>query len=258
RSKVLRKLTPIAAFVLLSPHAHATVGAITPFTSYEAEAGTIGGGATTVSLIALPTNQYSSAELEASGHAYVRLDTTGEYVEWTNSTGQNITAVNVRECIPDAPTGGGITATLNLYVDGNFRQSLNLNSMQTWLYENATNYNGNDQEPTHGSPRVFFDDVHTFITGAGVAPGSTLRLQKDATNSAQFYYIDVVDLEAPPPALTQPANSLSITSYGAVANDTNTDNSTAIQNCINAAQSQGKSVWIPSGTFYVRTQGGLN
>jgi hypothetical protein len=147
---------------------------------------------------------------------------------------------------------------LNLYVDGTFRQSLSLNSMQTWLYENATNYNGNDQNPTHGSPRVFFDDVHTFIGGLAVAPGSTIRLQKDATNSATFYYIDVVELEAPPAPLTQPANSLSIVSYGAIANDTNTDNSTAIQNCINAAQAQGKSVWIPSGTFYVRTQGGLN
>jgi hypothetical protein len=244
--------------VLLAGRAHANVGALTPFTSYEAEAARIGGGATVVSLTSAPTTQYSSPDLEASGHAYVLLNATGEYVEWTNNTGQNITAINVRECIPDAPAGGGITATLNLYVDGAFRQSLNLNSMQTWLYENSTNYNGNDQDPTHGSPRVFWDDVHTFITGAAVAPGSTIRLQQDATNMAPFYYIDVVDLEAPPPPLTQPTNSLSIASYGAVANDTNTDNSTAIQNCINAAQSQSKSVWIPSGTFHVKTQGGLN
>jgi len=144
----------VSVLLISAGRAHATVGAITSFTSYEAEAGTIGGGATIASLTAPPTNQYSSAELEASGHAYVRLDTTGEYVEWTNTTGQNITAINVRECIPDGPTGGGITATLNLYVDGTFRQSLNLNSMQTWLYENTTNYNGNDQDPTHGSPRV--------------------------------------------------------------------------------------------------------
>jgi len=31
---------------------------------------------------------------------------------------QAVSFVNVRVSIPDAPTGGGITATLNLYVDG--------------------------------------------------------------------------------------------------------------------------------------------
>jgi hypothetical protein len=50
-------------------------------------------------------------------------------------------------------------------------------------------------------------------------------------------------------AATQPANSLSILDYGASTGSAN--NTTAIQNCINAAQSQGKGVWIPSGTFKV-------
>ncbi|WP_150107220.1 carbohydrate-binding protein [Pedosphaera parvula] len=236
---------------------YAIVGATTPFISFEAEAGTFGGGAAIVSLVSPPTTPYSSPQLEASGHAYVQLTATGQYVEWVNNTGQSITAINVRESIPDAPNGGGITATLNLYVNGVFRQSLNLNSMQTWLYENSTNYNGNDQNPADGSPRVFFDDVHTFIAGGAVTPGSTIRLQKDSTNSAAFYYIDVVDLETPPAALTQPANSLSISAYNAIANNSSVDNSAAIQNCINDAQTQGKSVWIPAGTYYVRTMGGL-
>jgi fibronectin type 3 domain-containing protein len=251
----------LAGIVLLllgvGTNTHATVGATTPFISYEAEAGTCGGGAVVVSLTSPPTTQYSSPQLEASGHAYVQLAGTGQYVQWTNNTGQNITAINVRECIPDAPTGGGMTATLDFYVDGVFRQALNLNSMQTWLYENSTNYNGNDQDPTHGSPRVFFDEVHTFITGAAVAPGSIIRLQQDSTNNAAFYYIDVIDLESPPAALSQPANSLSITTYGAVANNISVDSTTAIQNCINAAQSQGKSVWIPPGTYYLNTTKGL-
>src|SRR4030095_9263463 len=101
------------------------VGAITPFTSIEAESGRLGGGATMRYLTNAPTTQYSSAELEASGHAYVRLDATGEYAEWTNSTGQAVTFVNLRYSIPDATNGGGISATLDLYVDGVFRQSLN-------------------------------------------------------------------------------------------------------------------------------------
>jgi hypothetical protein len=51
----------------------------------------------------------------------------------------------VRAAIPDAPNGGGITATLDPYVNGVLRQALNMNSMQSWQYEGNNNYNGNDQ-----------------------------------------------------------------------------------------------------------------
>ena len=234
-----------------------TAGATTPFISFEAEKGAVGGGAAIVSLTSAPTTQYSSPELESSGHAYVRLNATGQYVEWVNTTGKDITAINVRASIPDAPTGGGLTATLDLLVNGTFRQALNLTSKQTWGYEGNNHYNNESQSPADGNPRTFFDDAHTFITGAAVAPGGTIRLQKSSANTAAFYYIDVVDLEAPPAALTQPANSLSITAYGAVANNSGVDSGPAIQSCINAAEAQGKSVWIPAGTFYVKSTGGL-
>ena len=237
--------------------AQAAVGATTPFISVEAESGRLGGGAELHYLTNAPTTEYSSPELEASGHAYVRLAGTGQYVEWTNNTGQPVTFINVRYSIPDAPGGGGITATLDLYIDGNFRQALSLNSKQTWLYENSSTYGGNDQNPADGNPRVFFDDTHAFITGEAVAPGSVIRLQQDATNTATFYHIDVVDLENPPAPLSQPPNSLSITSFGAVGNSTNADSTSAIQNCINTAGTQGKSVWIPPGTFYLKTITGL-
>jgi len=53
-------------------------------------------------------------------------------------------------------------------------------------------------------------------------------------------------------AQSQPPNTLSILSYGASTGSS--DNTANIQNCINAAQSQGKGVWIPSGTFKVTGQ----
>jgi Carbohydrate binding module (family 6) len=115
--------------------------------------------------------------------------------------------------------------------------------MQTWVYETSSNYNAMNQAPSSGSPRVFWDEAPTFVSGAAIAPGSTITIQEDSSNTATFYWIDCIDLEAPLP-LTQPANSISITSYGAVANNTSIDNTTAIQNCFNAAQSQGKAVWI--------------
>jgi hypothetical protein len=40
--------------------------------------------------------------------------------------------VDIRASIPDSTTGGGMTATLDLYVNGAFRQAINMNSIQTW------------------------------------------------------------------------------------------------------------------------------
>ena len=235
------------------------VGAITPFTSYEAESGLLGGSAKIVALTSAPTTPYSSPVLEASGHAYAQLTNTGDFITWTNTTGGNLTAINLRSCIPDAPTGGGITNTIDLYINGIFRQALSVNSAQSYCYE-GTNYNGQaDKNPADGNPRGFWNDTHTFITNTPVAPGDTITLQKDAGNTAAFYYIDVVDLENPPLPLAQPTNSLSILAYGAVSNNPAVDNTTAINNCFLAAQSQGKSAWIPPGIYYFSAiHGGLS
>ncbi|MGW3174945.1 carbohydrate-binding protein [Streptomyces sp. NPDC001153] len=258
---------PPASAADAAPAASTPAGATTPFTTYEAEAGTLGGGAGRVSLTSAPTTQYSSAALEASGHAYVHLGTTGQSVQWTNNTGQPISFINVRASIPDSSSGGGTTGTLNLYVNGTFRQALNLNSKQTWVYEGNNNYNTSDnQNPADGSPRVFFDESHTFVVGTPIAPGSTFSLQKDSSNGASFYDVDAIDVENPPAPIAQPANSISITSCGAVSDDNPTngsadpqsvDSTAAIQNCINQAQSQGKVLWFPPGTFYVKGTTGL-
>ena len=259
---LIRFCLAIAAllFFALTNDAHASVGAVTPFVSYEGEAGSLGGGAVIYYLTNPPTTPYSSPELEASGHAFVALTSTGQYVQWTNNTGQNITAINLRSCIPDAPSGGGITNTIDLYVDGVFRQAFSVNSAQNYCYE-GTNYNGQaDKNPNDGGARGFWNDTHAFVTNAAIAPGSTIRFQKDSSNTATFYYIDVVDLENPPAALAQPiANSLSITSYGAIPNNLNFDNTSAINKCFSDARTQGKIAWIPAGTFCINgDSGGLN
>lgn len=226
------------------------MGANTPFITYEAEAGTLGGGASVVTL-STPTTELSSPALEASGHAYVQLTGQGQSVQWTNNSCFAITAVNIRACIPDSATGGGITSSLDLYVDGVFRQAIPLSSTQTWVYESSSNYNGMSQAPGAGlSPHVFWDEARAFISGAAVAPGSSIMLKVDTANNAQFYYIDCIDVEAPPAALTQPANTISITSYGAQANNISFDNSTAINDALAQGESTGEPVWIPVGTWY--------
>ena len=233
------------------------IGANTPFEDIEAESGTLGGGATVVSLTSAPTTEFSSPALEASGHAYVNLGGTGQYVSFVNNTGQSVNYIDVRTSIPDASGGGGITSTLDLYVNGSLRQAVPVSSKQSWEYESSSNYDGSSKTPT-SDPHVFWDDAHVFISGAAVTPGQTITLQKDSANSASYYNIDVVDIEDAPAAISQPSNTLSITSYGAVANSTSTDNLTAIQNCINAAQTAGEGVWIPSGVFYYGQNEGGN
>jgi len=223
------------------------VGATVPFTTYEGEAGTLDGGATVVALTASPKDRLSSPVLEASGRAYAQLAGTGQSVTWTNSSTIGYTAMNVRICIPDAPDGTGIDATLDLYVNGVLRQAVKLSSKQTWDYGNGKG----SQNPADGGAYNFYEESHFFITGDPIAPGSTFALKQDEANTAAFYYVDCVDMEAPPAPLAQPDNSLSILDSGAVANDPATDNTPAIQKCIAAAQAAGKSVWIPPGTFYL-------
>nr|BFE82518.1 hypothetical protein GCM10020093_051190 [Planobispora longispora] len=40
---------------------------------------------------------------------------------------------------PPGTCGGGISATLNVYVDGAFHKAINLTSRYAWLYGNETN-----------------------------------------------------------------------------------------------------------------------
>jgi len=228
-----------------------TIGANTPFTPFEGESGLLAGGATIVTLASPQTSAASSPQLEASGHAFVHLAAVGQSVTFTNTTGKSITALNLRYSIPDAPTGNGIIATLDLYVNGTLRQAVTLNSKQTWVYESKPGNNGMDKNPADGTPHVFWDEAHAFITGAAVSPDSTITLKMDSSNAASFYNIDLIEMEAPPVPIPQPSGSLSLTAdCNGIANDSGIDNTSALQNCINRAQILGVPVWISSGTFY--------
>ena len=225
------------------------VGSTTPFTTLEAEAGILGNGATVRRLQSVPANDLSSPELEASGRAFVQLTAAGQSVSWVNPVDSDNT-INIRECIPDAPSGGGIDATLDLYVNGVLRQAIPLTSRQTWVYDgNNGNNNGMSQTPSTGGPHVFYDESRTFITGAALNAGDTIMLKKDDANTASFYYVDCIDLESTAPK-PRPANSLSVADYGATGTGTANCNS-AFNSCCNAAKSQGKTVWIPIGKYYM-------
>ncbi|MFJ9210383.1 right-handed parallel beta-helix repeat-containing protein [Streptomyces sp. NPDC102264] len=225
----------------------AAAGATTPFVTVEAESGTLGGGARVRSISpgAAPPTQ-ATLEGEASGYSLVELKANGDSVTLTNNTGKNANSLVVRASIPDAAGGGGINATLNLYVNGTFRQAIALSSQQAWNYRGATT---NPDDPRAGGVAYrFYNEFPLRVTGAAIAPGSTIQLKKDAGNTAAVYGIDSVDLENVGAALAQPANSISVVSNGADPNFQQ-DSTVAIQNTVNAARSQGKSVWIPQGKY---------
>src|SRR6267142_2061463 len=256
-----RLLSFVAALALFgsSTREILAAGAVTPFTVLEAEAGVPAGGATIRAFTpGSPVPSAPTLELEASGMGYVWLTNSDQSVSWTNPVA-NANSVVIRSSIPDAPNGGGITATINAYVDGVFRQSTTLSSRQSWNYRNSTTTP--DDPNAGGTPWHFYNEDRAFVTGAPIAAGSAIKLQKDAANSAAFYAIDSMDLENVPPPKTQPGNSLSVTSAPYNADPTfTTDSKTGIQNCINDARSLGKTVWIPQGKYMVNSlaSGGLD
>ena len=185
------------------------IGAATPFTSYEAEDGALAGGATVVSLTSAPTTEFTSPQLEASGrclHPPGRHRAVGHLEEQHRSEHQfhQRALLHPRRCrrrrhrVDDRPLGQRAVPS-----------SLSVNSMQTWVYETASDYDSMDQNPNDGNPHVFWDETHAFISNAPVAPGSTITLIQDAANAAAYYDIDVVDLEAAPPPL-DPAGELAL------------------------------------------------
>ena len=218
-------------------------GAALPYTTYEAEDARYQG--TLVEADPLRTFGHTNFGTESSGRESVRLTSTGQFVEFTSTVPSN--SIVVRNSIPDAPSGGGQNATISLYVNDQFVQKLTLSSRNSWLYGTTDDTESLSNTPS-GDARRLFDESHALLTQSYPA-GTRFKLQRDATDSAAFYYIDVIDLEQVAPALSQPAGCTSITTYGAVPND-DIDDSAAIQRAVTDDENGVIScVWIPAGQW---------
>ncbi|MBV9791648.1 MAG: hypothetical protein JOZ51_25855 [Chloroflexi bacterium] len=215
-------------------------GATVPWIEYEAESGSTNAGQ-------IPTSRiFGQIATEASGRRAVQLSSAGHYVEFTASQAAN--SIVVRYVIPDAPKGGGIDATLSLYVDGTFRQKLNLTSKYAWSYGGES---GTLNDPSAVGAHHFFDETRALVDN--IPAGATVKLQKDGDDSAAYYIVDLIDLEQVGPPKPMPANFISIADCGATPDD-NSNDGPAIQSCIDTAKAQNKGVWIPTGTFDSTTQ----
>ncbi|MFI9344141.1 CARDB domain-containing protein [Streptomyces sp. NPDC052773] len=218
-------------------------GAAVPYVAYEAEHGRHNG--TLLKADAKRTFGHTNFATESSGRESVRLDSTGQYVEFTSTSPSN--SIVVRNSIPDAAAGGGREATISLYADGKFVRKLTLSSKHSWLYGTTDDPEGLTNRPG-GDARRLFDESHALLTDTYPA-GTTFRLQRDAGDDAAFYVIDLIDLEQVAPPAAKPADCVSITAYGAVPND-GIDDADALQRAVTADQ-QGdiRCVWIPAGQW---------
>ncbi|MFC8868996.1 CARDB domain-containing protein [Streptomyces sp. NPDC057148] len=218
-------------------------GAAVPYTEYEAENGRYDG--TLLTTDAKRTFGHTNFGTESSGRESVRLDSTGQYVEFTSTTPTN--SIVVRNSIPDAPGGGGAEATISLYADGEFVRKLTLSSKHSWLYGDTDDPEGLTNRPG-GDARRLFDESHALLDRT-FPQGTEFRLQRDAGDTAAFYVIDLIDLEQVAPPKTKPDNCVSITEYGAVPGD-GLDDTDAIQRAVTADQDGDiPCVWIPAGQW---------
>ncbi|WP_030487527.1 CARDB domain-containing protein [Micromonospora chokoriensis] len=218
-------------------------GAAVPYVSYEAEAGRYQG--TLLEADALRTFGHTNFASESSGRKSVRLNSTGQFVEFTSANQAN--SIVVRNSIPDAAGGGGIEATISLYVNDVFSRKLTLSSKHSWLYGNTDQPEGLTNTPQADARRLF--DESNALLAQSYPAGTRFKLQRDSGDTASFYVIDMIDLEQVAPAASQPAGCTSITSYGAVPND-GLDDTAAIQRAVTDDQNGVIScVWIPAGQW---------
>jgi alpha-1,3-glucanase-like protein len=145
---------PVVTRAGLDPALVAGRGATVGFAEQEAEH-----AATDGSVIAPDRTAYTLAA-EASGRSAVRL-TPGQYVEFTLPEAAN--ALTVRYSVPDAPTGGGITAPLAVKVR-NTTRTMTLTSQYSWLY---------NQYPFSNDPSAGLLHDDWWITECSCVPAAT-------------------------------------------------------------------------------------
>ena len=205
-------------------------GATVPFTEYEAE------NASTTGSIIGPSFAQGTLPSEASGREAVQLTAQGQYVQFTLTSAAN--AFDLHYALNQGASG-----TLSVYVNGaKLSQQLSLTSAYSYISTGGI---------TGSQTHKFFDDARMMF-GQTYPAGTTVRFEVDSGNSAVPYTLDVADFYNVPAAITQPANTVSVATYGADPTGVN-DSTSAFNQAITAANSAGEAVWIPSGTFLVNS-----
>jgi hypothetical protein len=255
--------SPAPTRAALDPSLVGDRGAAVPFVEQEAEAASTNG-----TVIGPDRSAYTLAS-EASGRSAVKL-LPGQWVEFTVPA--RTQGITVRYSIPDAPNGGGITAPLAVSVDGKRAGSMTLTSQYSWLY----NLYPFTNDPNSGllypdwwvtecgcvpgttnpswlvkpyRPFHFYDEQRLMLSRTA-QPGDVVRLTVPTTSPAAWTVVDLMDSEAVPDPAPAPQQSVSVLKFGADPTGVH-DSADAFDAAIVWAQSHGKTVYIPAGTFTV-------
>ncbi|KXK60540.1 mycodextranase [Micromonospora rosaria] len=220
----------------LSPFDITGRGATVPFVEHEAEK-----AAHTGTRIG-PDRRYGTLPSEASGREAVTLDAVGEYVEFTLTAPAN--AVTVRYSVPDNAAGTGRDATIDLRANGTLVRAVPVTSKYGWYYGGYPfNNNPGDINPHH-----FYDETRTLF-GSTYPAGTRIRLQVSSTAQSPTFTIDLADFELVAAPIAKPAGALDVvTDFGADPTGA-TDATARFQAAVDAGRAQGRTVWIPPGSF---------
>lgn len=115
---------------------------------------------------------------EASGRTAVKL-TPGQYVEFTLPQAAN--ALTVRYALPDAPNGGGLTASMPITVNGARAANAPLTSQYSYLY---------NQYPFSNDPNAGLLHPDWWITECGCVPAATTPTPVITTPFRPMHFYD--------------------------------------------------------------------
>ncbi|BCJ72424.1 mycodextranase [Catellatospora sp. IY07-71] len=254
---------PVVTRAALDPALVAGRGADVAFLEQEAE-----NAATDGTLIGPDRTAYT-LPAEASGRKAVKL-VPGQYVEFTLPAAAN--AITVRYSIPDAPNGGGITAPLNVTVNGKNKKVMTLTSEFSWLYNQYPFTNDpnagllhedwwitecacvpafTEPKPVISKPfrPMHFYDEQRLLLGKTYQAGDKVRLTVPGGSNAAWTVIDLLDSElvGAPHGRLFAANVLA---FGADPTGRR-ESSDAFDKAIAFAKKWKLKVYVPPGVFQV-------
>lgn len=225
-------------FEIPGPDAKGFVGAKMPYTRYDSQYASLGGGATLKTSVNM--DRYNIAS-QASDQSYVELPGNGASAEWTmKTTGRGVT---MRFTMPDTSDGMGQKGSLDVYVNGTKVKTVDLNSYWMWQYFAS----GNPTDAPDGGIGCFaFDEVH-FLLDQSLKVGDKIKIQSSGANGLT-YGVDFLEIEEVAAPIDCPDGAVSVTDFGANPND-GQDDLAAFVAAVKAADAGSKVVYIPEGTW---------
>ncbi|MBS1705984.1 MAG: right-handed parallel beta-helix repeat-containing protein [Armatimonadetes bacterium] len=204
-----------------------------PWTTYQAE------DAKTTGTVVPRSLEYWSAGREASGQSYVVLK-EGQSIALQSKSSAN--AIVIRYSLPASEDGSLYTGFLAVEVG---KKRLTLNVSNKFMHQfGAYPFT---KRKADGNHRNYWDEVRTIIPNIGL--NETLTIYN--TSKSQECLIDLVDMEFVKGPLSQPAQSVSITDFGAVPNDS-IDDTEGITAALAEARTTKRPLWIPRGSFVLK------